>query len=498
MGMNMILSIIMGIAMTAIIGSQVAPSMIEKVKATKVEAKAINNQEVIFEAVKRYITMKQTNPTTLQDIINEQFLNSKVNDNGFGGGYSIEIDGSKGLLKIKTTIEDPKAQEIFLNSFKNKFIPTRVGTTNEFETTFVIPTDIMHGRGLFMTGIPVQATPPTDTSLKYWYDTSGKEVALRMYDPNSNTWKKVAGTSGSGSISEGALVDTSGNNFTKDTLPTTDAEVGEIKYAYDSTTNTIQEYIYTGNTQGWVVKGGGGNQSFSIIQNGETRYWSNNTYATSCLGYIKSNTDMYRYIGANGDGVYRIDPDGSGIIAPFDVYCDMTTDGGGWTALYTSSSTINLSSMPQILNGKYGINGYRSPNNTRYLVFSEVMYVNHETDIKYSFSRDDKISRRIIDYGFQYNEEQHITWSIKSPTNDVIVNYKFNLMICDNIWMSVGFMFTGVYNVGGKICGNWENDTTTWYFRHDGDYSNNTYKGVAFAENGHRNLSNKLVSVLIR
>lgn len=332
MGMNMILSIIMGIAMTAIIGSQVAPSMLEKVKATKVEAKAINNQEVIFEAVKRYITMKQTNPTTLQDIINEKFLNDKVNDNGFGGGYSIEIDGSKGLLKVKTTIEDPKAQEIFLNSFKNKFIPTRVvGKTNEFETTFVIPTDIMHGRGLFMTGIPVQATEPTDTSLKYWYDTSGKEVALRMYDPNSNTWKKVAGTSGSGSISEGALVDASGNNFTKDTLPTTDAEVGEIKYAYDSTTNSIQEYIYTGIEKGWVIKSG---ENYFIIKSNDTRHWSNNTYATSCLGYIKSGTNKFQYRGEIGDGVYRIDPDGIGIIAPFDVYCDMTTDGGGWTLVY--------------------------------------------------------------------------------------------------------------------------------------------------------------------
>jgi type II secretory pathway pseudopilin PulG len=168
--------------MTAIIGSQVAPSMIEQIKATKVEAKAINNQEVIFEAVKRYITMKQTSPTSLQDIIDEKFLNEKVNDNGFGGGYSIEIVGSKGLLKVKTTIEDPKAQEIFLNSFKNKFIPTRVvGKTNEFETTFVIPTDIMHGRGLFMTGIPVQSTPPSDTSLKYWYDTMFFFIFLLLF-----------------------------------------------------------------------------------------------------------------------------------------------------------------------------------------------------------------------------------------------------------------------------------------------------------------------------
>ena len=90
---------------------------------------------------------------------------------------------------IKATLLIPESDNLFL-AFKSKFTPKQVGTSDVFKTTFVIPMDVMHGSGLFMSGIPVQTDPPNASEYKFWYDTSGSGKAILKISDGVN-WKEV-------------------------------------------------------------------------------------------------------------------------------------------------------------------------------------------------------------------------------------------------------------------------------------------------------------------
>ena len=89
------------------------------------------------------------------------------------------------------------------------------------------------------------------------------------------------------------------------------------------------------------------------------------------------------------DGVYTIDPDGEGPIEPFSVYCDMTTDSGGWTWIINGDSAeISASDPPDFrYNSDVWSQGYGAVEDATHISqawmntppFSEVMWVENNT-----------------------------------------------------------------------------------------------------------------------
>lgn len=60
------------------------------------------------------------------------------------------------------------------------------------------------------------------------------------------------------------------------------------------------------------------------LQAGGYRAWNDGSLASSCNAYLTGGASQ----GSAWSGIYRVQPAGQ---AAADVYCDMVTDGGGWT-----------------------------------------------------------------------------------------------------------------------------------------------------------------------
>ena len=61
----------------------------------------------------------------------------------------------------------------------------------------------------------------------------------------------------------------------------------------------------------------------------------------SCLSIKNANPSL-------SSGTYTIDPDGAGGNAPVSVYCDMVTDGGGWTRVNTTDEALKAGTLSTI------------------------------------------------------------------------------------------------------------------------------------------------------
>jgi alpha-tubulin suppressor-like RCC1 family protein len=245
MGYQNIIMVIVSLLLSGIVIKTVSPSMIEQIKSNKVETQIIEKQKRIVDSVIRYIKKEKSFPTNMLDLANKGYFLSVFNNNGFGGTFEFTIENNKGLIYISTTITDEKVKSLLINSKKNTF-KSYESPTNTIITPYIFSTEILNGNKSHNSSFVAQDNAPDATLNKYWYDTSGEEVVLKI--SNGSSWIEVLNVSQEGTVALGVPISNDGMDTYKNKVDLTnnnlsDLSSGGSKLIYDTLTNTMKEYI---------------------------------------------------------------------------------------------------------------------------------------------------------------------------------------------------------------------------------------------------------------
>lgn len=121
----------------------------------------------------------------------------------------------------------------------------------------------------------------------------------------------------------------------------------------------------------------------------------------SCEAIQQNNSDAT-------SGVYKLDPDGDGGVAPFNVYCEMDENGGGWIKLQLDSS-VDKNGDNMLWFSKYNtVGSQRSVHGSigKQFDWSQLNQLSDETQLNNDFSDDGTTYYPEMDNGVTRNNEK--------------------------------------------------------------------------------------------